>query len=95
MQTDSHILTPSGEDEVQYVNIEVIPSRDDIPRFSFRISTTALRDLQPRLAQPVRVPEHISLLPTLIERFVTVFKQHIEQNPVFMVDQVSLLLCYK
>lgn len=85
-------MTPSGEDEVQYVNIEVIPSRDDILRFSFRISTTALRDLQPRLAQPVRVPEHISLLPTLIERFVTVFKQHVEQNPVFMVDQVSIVI---
>uniref|UniRef100_A0A1E1W5E3 Uncharacterized protein n=1 Tax=Pectinophora gossypiella TaxID=13191 RepID=A0A1E1W5E3_PECGO len=85
--TDSHDLAPTGEDEVQFVNIEVIPSRDDIRRFSFRMSTTALRDLQPRLAMPVRVPDHISLLPTLIERFVNVFKQHIEQNPVYIVDQ--------
>ncbi|CAG9562883.1 unnamed protein product [Danaus chrysippus] len=85
--TDSHNLTPTGEDEIQYVNIEVIPSRDDIKRFTFRISTTALRDLQPRLERPVRVPDHISLLPTLIERFVKVFKQHVEQNPVYYVDQ--------
>ncbi|RVE41740.1 hypothetical protein evm_013617 [Chilo suppressalis] len=87
MWTDSHNLAPSGEDEIQYVNIEAIPSHDDIDRFSFRISTTALRDLQPRLTHPVRVPEHLSLLPTLIERFVNVFKQHVEQNPVYYVDQ--------
>ncbi|XP_053600604.1 uncharacterized protein LOC128669661 isoform X2 [Plodia interpunctella] len=90
--TDSHNLTPTGEDEIQYINIEVIPSRDDVKRFTFRISTAALRDLQPRLVNPVRVPEHISLLPTLIERFVNVFKQHIEQNPVYYVDQ-ELELC--
>ncbi|KAM3958220.1 E3 ubiquitin-protein ligase TM129 [Aphomia sociella] len=90
--TDSHNLTPSGEDEIQYVNIVTMPSLNDIKRFTFRISTTALRDLQPRLVHPVRVPDHISLLPTLIERFVTVFKQHIEQNPVYYVDQ-ELELC--
>ncbi|CAH0717492.1 unnamed protein product, partial [Brenthis ino] len=90
--TDSHNFTTSGEDEVQYVNIEAIPSREDIKRFSFRISTASLRDLQPRLEHPVRVPEHISLLPTLIERFVNVFKQHVDQNPIYYVDH-ELELC--
>ncbi|KAI5643588.1 putative transmembrane protein precursor domain-containing protein [Phthorimaea operculella] len=85
--TDSHNLAPTGEDEIQFVNIEAIPSRDNIQRFSVRMSTTALRDLQPRLERPVRVPEHISLLPTLIERFVNVFKHHVEQNPVYIMDQ--------
>ncbi|XP_064074517.1 E3 ubiquitin-protein ligase TM129 [Vanessa tameamea] len=85
--TDSHNLSTSGEDEVQYVNIEAIPSRDDIKKFTFRISTTSLRDLQPRLDRAIRVPEHISLLPTLIERFVDVFKQHVEQNPVYQIDE--------
>lgn len=90
--TDSHNLSPSGEDEVQYVNIEVIPTREGVRLFSFRISTAALRDLQPRLMNPVRVPEHISLLPTLIERFVNVFKQYVQQNPLHIVDQ-ELELC--
>ncbi|CAB3222702.1 unnamed protein product [Arctia plantaginis] len=85
--TDSHNLSQSGEDEIQFVNIEVIPSRDDIERFTFRISTTALRDLQPRLLHPVRVPEHISLIPSLIERFVTVFRHYVDKNPVYYVDQ--------
>ncbi|XP_050362792.1 E3 ubiquitin-protein ligase TM129 [Nymphalis io] len=85
--TDSHNLSTSGEDEVQYVNIEVIPSREDIKKFTFRISTTSLRDLQPRLDRGISVPEHISLLPTLIERFIDVFKQHVEQNPVYLIDQ--------
>ncbi|CAH2252675.1 jg515, partial [Pararge aegeria aegeria] len=85
--TDSHNFSVSGEDEVQYVNIEAIPSDNTIKRFKFRISTTALRELQPRLERPVRVPEHISLLPTLIERFVLVFKQHVERNPVYYVEQ--------
>ncbi|XP_059061204.1 E3 ubiquitin-protein ligase TM129 [Achroia grisella] len=90
--TDSHNLTQTGEDEVQYVNIVVIPTDEDLERFTFRISTIALRDLQPRLANPVRVPEHISLLPTLIERFIAVFKLNIEQNPIYFVDQ-ELELC--
>ncbi|XP_023944190.1 E3 ubiquitin-protein ligase TM129 [Bicyclus anynana] len=85
--TDSHNFSVSGEDEVQYLNIEVIPSQSNVKRFTFRISTSALRDLQPRLERPVRVPDHISLLPTLIERFVLVFKQHIERNPVYIVEQ--------
>ncbi|KAI8439874.1 hypothetical protein MSG28_001342 [Choristoneura fumiferana] len=85
--TDIPDLTASGEEETQFVNIQVIPSRDDISPFMFRVTTAALRDLQPRLAQPVRVPAHISLMPTMIERFVTVFKQHVEQNPVYYVDE--------
>ncbi|XP_072942265.1 E3 ubiquitin-protein ligase TM129 isoform X2 [Epargyreus clarus] len=85
--TDNHAFSQSGEDEIQYVNIEVIPNREDVKRFSFRISATALRDLQPSLQRPVRVPEHISLLPTLVERFVKVFKQHVEQNPVYYSEQ--------
>lgn len=89
---DSHNLSPSGEDEIQYVNVEVIPNREDIQHFTFRISTTALRDLQPRLLHPVRVPDHISLLPSLIERFIIVFKQYVDQNPVHYVDQ-ELELC--
>lgn len=87
-QTDSHNFSQSGEDEIQFINIEAIPTRDDIERFTFRISTTALRDLQPRLLHQVRVPEHISLLPSLIERFVTVFRHYVDTNPVYYVDQV-------
>ncbi|XP_026745061.1 E3 ubiquitin-protein ligase TM129-like [Trichoplusia ni] len=90
--TDRPNLTPSGEEEIQYVNIEAIPTRDDIERFTFRVTTASLRELQPRLSQPVRVPDHISLLPTLIERFVGVFKHYVDQNPVYYVDQ-ELELC--
>ncbi|KAI8439875.1 hypothetical protein MSG28_001343 [Choristoneura fumiferana] len=50
--TDIPDLTASGEEETQFVNIQVIPSRDDISPFMFRVTTAALRDLQPRLAQP-------------------------------------------
>ncbi|XP_075972534.1 E3 ubiquitin-protein ligase TM129 [Anticarsia gemmatalis] len=85
--TDSHNLTQSGEGEIQYVNIESIPTRDDIERFTFRMSTTALQDVQPRLLHPIRVPEHISLLPSLVERFVDVFRHYVNQNPVHYVDQ--------
>ncbi|XP_028165991.1 E3 ubiquitin-protein ligase TM129 [Ostrinia furnacalis] len=85
--TDVHYLTRSAEDEIQFIKIEAIPTDNNIPRFSFRISTAALRDLQPRLIHPVRVPEHLSLLPSLIERFVSVFKQYVDQNPTYYVDQ--------
>ncbi|XP_045534020.1 E3 ubiquitin-protein ligase TM129 [Papilio machaon] len=85
--TDNHTLTPTGEEEVQYVNIEVIPYRPDVEPFSFRVTTTALRELQPRLPRPVRVPDHISLLPTVVERFVTLFKHYVDQNPTYYVDQ--------
>ncbi|XP_052751298.1 E3 ubiquitin-protein ligase TM129-like [Galleria mellonella] len=85
--TDNHNVTSSGEDKIQYVNIEAIPSVDEVERFVFRVSTAAMRDLLQRLARPIRVPEHLSLLTTQIERFVAVFKQHIEQNPIYYVDQ--------
>lgn len=85
--TDIPDLTASIEEETQYVNIQVVPSRDDVAAFKFRITTQALRDLQPRLSQTVRVPSHISLLPSLVERFVAVFNQHVDQNPVYYVDE--------
>lgn len=90
--TDSHNLTATGEEAIQYLNIEVIPTRNDIKRFTFRITTCDLRDLQQRLSEPVRVPDHISLMPSLIERFVNVFKHYVDQNPVYIVDQ-ELELC--
>ncbi|VVC91138.1 unnamed protein product, partial [Leptidea sinapis] len=90
---DTHNLSPSGEDEVQYVNVEVIPSRDDVKRFSFRMSNTALRELQPRLMRPMRVPESISLIPPLIERFVEVFKTNIAKNPMYYYDNDEVEQC--
>ncbi|XP_022117905.1 E3 ubiquitin-protein ligase TM129 [Pieris rapae] len=85
--TDTHDLAPTGEGEMQYLNIEAIPERENVKPFSFRISSITLRELQPRLERPVRVPEHISLIPPLIERFISVFKDHVRQNPVYYVDQ--------
>ncbi|KAL4704696.1 hypothetical protein ACJJTC_011480 [Scirpophaga incertulas] len=90
--TDVHNLAPTGENEIQYVNIEAIPNQIDVERFSIRISAMALQELQPRLRSQVRVPEHLSLLPSLIERFVTVFKQYVDQNPVYLADQ-EIELC--
>ncbi|XP_068627830.1 E3 ubiquitin-protein ligase TM129 [Battus philenor] len=85
--TDSYNLSQNGEYELQYVNIEVIPMRSDLEQFSLRLSVSALRELQPRLTRPVQVPDHISIMPSLIERFVTVFKYHVDQNPIYYVDQ--------
>ncbi|KOB68389.1 Uncharacterized protein OBRU01_18328, partial [Operophtera brumata] len=68
-----------------------IPTRNDVKSFSFRITTAALRDLQPRLFHPIRVPPHLSLLPTLIERFVTVFRDYeIEQCIGCMQEQADV-----
>lgn len=88
-----HYLARTPDEDVQYVRIEAIPTDDDVTRFSFRLSTAQLRELQPRLHHPVRVPEHLALMPTLIERFVNVFKQYVDQNPVHYVDQVWYNLC--
>lgn len=70
----------------------MIPARNAIKPFSFRVSTVALRELQPRLAQAVMVPDHLTLQPTLIERFIAVFKMHVEQNPVYYIEEVFLIL---
>lgn len=87
-------MTPAGDDEVQYVNIDVIPGRRNVSKFSFRVTTLTLRELQPRLAQPVMVPDHLTLQPSLVERFINVFKQHVESNPPFLVNDVSSLIWY-
>ncbi|GBP82350.1 E3 ubiquitin-protein ligase TM129 [Eumeta japonica] len=89
--TDIHDMTITGESEVQYVRIDVIPGRNDVKKFSFRITTVALRELQPRLLRQIVVPEHITLQPTLIERFANVFRQNIDLNSVYYVDQVQEL----
>ncbi|CAH2063881.1 unnamed protein product, partial [Iphiclides podalirius] len=85
--TDVHDISMHGDDEVQYVNIKVIPSRADIQPFEVRMTTNALRELQQKLARPVHVPSNIPLLPSVVERFVTVFRHHVEQNPTYYVDQ--------
>lgn len=85
--TDTHNLNPSGQDEIQYVKILVIPSSNIIKRFSFRITISILRELQTRLLQPVLVPDSLTLQAPLIERFLVVFKQHVDENPVYFIDQ--------
>lgn len=95
---DNLYLSTPEEDDIQFANIKVIPTRNEVKQFSFRISATAMRELQPGLSNPIRVPDHLVLVPTLIDKFVIAFREFVIRNPEYVipdteVSNIKKILC--
>lgn len=84
VNSDSHnISIQDTNDSVQFVNIEVKPTRSGVKSFKIRINSLDFRDLQDRINRPITVLSSVSFHTTIIDRFVQVFNQEIKNNPQY------------
>lgn len=84
-----------GPEELQYINIAIIPGSDSkVKPFTIRVPTPSLKDLQPRLLRPIVIPNHLTLQASLIDKFVIEFKKHVDENPLYYVDEVRFFFSF-
>ncbi|KAI4491749.1 hypothetical protein M0804_003141 [Polistes exclamans] len=82
-RSDSHALSPSFRGEIQFINIEVKPTRERAEYFDIRISTFAFKDFQDKVQQQIVILQDVPFHRTLLDRFIDVFKEQASENPIY------------
>lgn len=88
LQSDSHSFSQDSVEPIQYVNINVKPTRNGTSEFSIRLNALDFKDLQDRLHRPITILSGVTFNKSIIERFIDVFKEQISLNEKFQTAQV-------
>lgn len=91
-QSDSHVINETSTDSIQFVNIRVKPMRTGVKEFMIRINALEFKTLQDRMLRPITILDGVTFSKTVIDRFVEVFKQHVESNPRYKTSEVRVIL---
>lgn len=89
-QSDSHrISIQNSLDSVEFVNIQVKPTRPGVRPFTIRINSLDFKDLQDRINRPITILSSVRFHTSLIDRFIEVFTSEAQRNPRYVPPQAS------
>lgn len=88
LQSDSHDLSESSSETIQFVNIRVKPTRPGVCEFVIRINALDFKTLQDRMLRPISILDGVTFNKSAIDRFIEVFKQQVQLNPEYNIDEV-------
>lgn len=91
MQSDSHDFSEVSTDAIQFVNIRVKPTRAGVIEFTIRINALDFKTLQDRMLRPITILDGVKFNKTIIDRFIDVFKQQIQLNPIYTTTEVCVI----
>lgn len=86
-RSDTHAMSPTMRGEVQFINIEVKPTRMGAQSFEIRLNALDFKDLQDKVTRPITVLQNITFHKTLLDRFIDTFKEQVKVNPVYVTVQ--------
>ncbi|XP_046743391.1 E3 ubiquitin-protein ligase TM129 isoform X2 [Diprion similis] len=86
-RSDTHVMSHTSRGEVQYVNIEVKPTRPRSRSFNIRLNALDFKDLQDKVSRPIVVLQNVTFHRTLLDRFIDTFKEQVAQNPHYETAQ--------
>lgn len=75
-------------DAIQFVNIRVKPTRAGVSEFIIRINALDFKTLQDRMTRPITILDGVKFNKTVIDRFVEVFRQQVQLNPIYSSGEV-------
>lgn len=78
--------------EVQYLGIGIKSIRAGVTPFTIQINSADFKELQDRIPRPIRVLPGVSFHKTRLERFIDAFKDEVEQNARFRINEVFIYL---
>lgn len=84
---DVHQWSPHINDNVQFVNIEVKPTRQNATSFRIRLNALDLKDLQNRISRPITILQNVRVHRSLIDRFLETFSDEVSRNPVYSTTE--------
>ncbi|KAG7190384.1 hypothetical protein KM043_006492 [Ampulex compressa] len=85
--SDTHVMSPTTRGEVQFINIEVKPTRAGAEPFNIRLNALDFKDLQDKISRPITVLQNITFHKTLLDRFIDTFKEQVKENPCYATAQ--------
>lgn len=89
-KSDTHNMSPVTRGEVQFINIQVKPTRTGAVPFDVRINALDFKNLEDRVSRPIAILQNIKFHKTLLDRFIDNFKEQVQENPVYeFVDEVG------
>ncbi|XP_066586221.1 E3 ubiquitin-protein ligase TM129 isoform X2 [Prorops nasuta] len=86
-RSDTHSMSPATRGEVQFINIEVKPTRAGAQSFDLRLNALDFKDLQDKVSRPITVLQNVTFHKTLLDRFIDTFKETVEGNPYYDIEQ--------
>ncbi|XP_033209594.1 E3 ubiquitin-protein ligase TM129 [Belonocnema kinseyi] len=86
-KSDTHVMSPTTRGEVQFVNIEVKPTRIGAQSFTIRLNALDFKDLQDKVSRPITVLENVTFHRTVLDRFIDTFKEEVAKNPYYETAQ--------
>ena len=81
IKSDHLNISSDNAGEVQYLSISVSNRRNLSKPFDFRLKSTEYRDLELRVRGSIVNMENITILKSVSDGFIEVFRQYVEQNP--------------
>lgn len=94
-KSDSHrISINDSSDSVQFVNIQVKPTRPGVKNFTIRINSLDFKDLQDRVNRPITILSSVKFHTSLIDRFVDVFIAEAKKNPRYLSPTTNIDTCF-
>lgn len=86
-EANTYHISHQNTSEVQFLNIEVKSSRPNVVPFDIRINATDFKDLQDRVTRIITILPNVKFHKTVIEQFVDIFKETVQQNPKYEVNE--------
>ncbi|KAF3426614.1 hypothetical protein E2986_10482 [Frieseomelitta varia] len=80
-RSDTHEMSPTTRGEVQFINIEVKPTRAGSQPFDIRLNVFDFKNLQDKVSRPIVILQNITFHKTLLDKFIDNFKQQVQENP--------------
>ncbi|XP_076659723.1 E3 ubiquitin-protein ligase TM129 [Halictus rubicundus] len=89
-KSDTHNMSPVTRREIQFINIQVKPTRTGAEPFDIRINALDFKNLEDRVSRPIAILQNIKFHKTLLDRFIDNFKEQVQENPVYeFTDEVG------
>lgn len=82
-KSDTHLMSPTTRDQVQFINIQVKPTRAMARAFDIRLNALDFKDLQDKVSRPIIILQNITFHRTLLDRFIDTFKEEVNRNPFY------------
>ncbi|KAK9295819.1 hypothetical protein QLX08_009950 [Tetragonisca angustula] len=80
-RSDTHEMSPTTRGEIQFINIEVKPTRAGSQPFDIRLNVFDFKNLQDKVSRPIVILQNITFHKTLLDKFIDNFKQQVQENP--------------
>uniref|UniRef100_V5I946 Transmembrane protein n=1 Tax=Anoplophora glabripennis TaxID=217634 RepID=V5I946_ANOGL len=92
-EAKTYEISNHSSDGIQYLNIEIKSSRQNVNPFIIRINARDFKDLRDRVARSIEILPNVKFHKSVIEQFVDVFKETIKSNPIYDIGHQDLDMC--